>query len=61
VEYILLRALALDPAERYASAFDLVEALEALAPQDQLTPATAERKAPRMTRVIDWLKHEPKA
>ncbi len=36
VEELLLRALALDPAERYASAFELVEALEALAAEGEL-------------------------
>jgi len=58
LEHILLRALALNPVERYSSAFDLVEALEAVEPKDELKTTSAERKAPRMAKVIEWLKHE---
>ena len=58
LEHILLRALALNPVERYSSAFDLVKALEAVAPQDELNTTPVERKAPRMAKVIEWLKHE---
>ncbi|HLH61628.1 MAG TPA: hypothetical protein VKV20_08095 [Ktedonobacteraceae bacterium] len=67
LEDVLLRALALDPAERYASAFELVEALEALASQDEpaapysLPALSLERKAPRVTKVLEWLKHEMNA
>ena len=51
LEHILFRSLALNPAERYASAFDLVEALEAVEPQDVLITAAVERKAPRVAKV----------
>jgi hypothetical protein len=58
LEYILLRALALNPAERYATVFDLVEALEAIELQNELVTTSLGGKAPRMTKIIEWLKHE---
>jgi hypothetical protein len=58
LEHILLRALALNPAERYPTAFDLVEALEGVELQNEMITTAAGTKAPRMTKIIEWLKHE---
>jgi hypothetical protein len=58
LEHILLRALALNPAERYPTAFDLVEALEAVELQSETISTPAGSKAPGVTKIIEWLKRE---
>ena len=55
LEQILLRALALNPEQRFASAQDLAEALEGM----HLTTASAalpQAKASRLRRLLEWIR-----
>jgi serine/threonine protein kinase len=62
LEQIILRALALEPEQRFASARDLAEALESMHLKTELptTPAIAtpfpRAKASRLRRLFEWLK-----
>jgi hypothetical protein len=62
LEHVLLRALALDPAERYSTVLELVEALQSeevrMALVEAAAPADDARGASRVGRVVDWLKRE---
>jgi serine/threonine protein kinase len=62
LEQILERALALDPAQRFASAFELVEALESLDPDiDFLDPyafKSGGHRDSRMEKLVEWVKRE---
>ncbi|MDQ2713897.1 MAG: hypothetical protein M3Z08_03215 [Chloroflexota bacterium] len=57
LEYIVLRALALNPMERYPSVFALVEALEGVDIR-QASITSAARRMSRAGRALDWLKRE---
>ncbi len=54
LEGILLRALALEPAQRYPSAFALAEALEAVAMSHDAPSAAARRKVPHVSKASGW-------
>jgi serine/threonine protein kinase len=59
LEQILLRALALDPRARFASAMDLAEALEGVYLQTDVPPAstaTEQAKVSRLRRLLEWLR-----
>ena len=64
LESILTRALALDPAQRFPTAFALVEALESLDPAtDFADPFTNQlhqrmRQDSKVTKVLEWVKRE---
>ena len=62
LEQIVMRALALDPAERYSTVFELVEALESEEVRSTLAEASASanetRRASRVGKVVEWLKRE---
>lgn len=57
LECIVLRALALNPMERYPSVFSLVEALESVDMQ-QVSTTSAARHMSRAGRALAWLKRE---
>lgn len=60
LEQILLRALSLDPAQRFASAGDMAEALEGMHFRTDIpatTPASMpQAKVSRLRRLLEWLK-----
>lgn len=59
LEQILLRALALDPQERFASALDLADALEGIyfrAEAPAVPTALPQAKVSRLRRLLEWLK-----
>lgn len=57
LEQILLRALSLDPEQRFASADDLAEALEGMHfKTDMPVTAPAQAKVSRLRRLLEWLK-----
>lgn len=62
LEQALERALALDPSRRFASAFELVESLEAFDPViDFLDPYAFKPRGPhssRMAKMVEWVKRE---
>ena len=60
LEQIVLRSLALDPAERYSTVFELVEALESEEVKSALAEASTNEapKASRVGKVVEWLKRE---
>ena len=62
LEHVLLRALALDPGERYSTVPELLEALESeqvrLSLVEATAPADDARGASRVGRVVEWLKRE---
>ncbi len=62
LEQIVLRALAIDPTERYPTVFELVEALESEEVKSALAeasgPANEARKASRVGKMVEWLKRE---
>ncbi len=64
LESILIRALALDPAQRFPTAFALVEALESIDPDTDFVDPFASRSQQRVrhdskvTKVLEWVKRE---
>ena len=64
LESILTRALALDPARRFPSAFALVEALESINPDTDFDdpfatrPLSRVRNDSKVTKVLQWVKRE---
>ncbi len=64
LESILTRALALDPAQRFPTAFALVEALESLDPATDFADPFASQPLQRLrhdskvTKVLEWVKRE---
>ena len=62
LEQIVLRALALDPAERYSTVFELVEALESEEVKSAMAaasvPTNEVRRVSSVGKVVEWLKRE---